>query len=113
MPESRQQVAYKIVEEVGGNLLTLFHAGGTRTRIIPLDVWIRAYEGPVRDGSGDRTYLSGHHVFLSRRACVDHLAKFRVRRDRLRVVSCLVRNVRPKAHSPSPVVLARWIKIPS
>ncbi len=113
MPESRQQVAYKIVEEVGGNLLTIFHAGGTRTRIIPRDVWIRAYEGPVRDGSGDRIYLSGHHVFLEYTAAIAHLSKFRMHRERLRVVPCLVREVRSKRHSPAPVMLARWIKIPS
>ncbi len=110
---SRQQVAYKIVEEVGGNLLTLFHAGGTRTRIIPRDVWIRAREVWVSDGSGERTYLSGHHVFLERDACEAHLSKFRKRRERLRVVPCVVRVIRPKEHSPAPVMLARWIKIPS
>ncbi len=105
--------AYKIVEEVNGNTLTLFHAGGTGTRVIPRDVWIRAHEARVRDGSGDRTYLSGHHVFLTHEACEAHLSKFRARRDRLRVVECLVRGLRPKAHSPAPVMLARWIRFPT
>ncbi len=107
------RTAYKIVEMVDGNLLTLFHAGGTGTRIIPRDVWIRAREAPVRDGSGDRTYLSGHHVFLTHEACVAHLERFRKRRERLVIVACLVRAVRPKVHSRAPVMLARWIRFPS
>ncbi len=107
------RLAYKIVEEVDGKLLTLFHAGGTGTRVIPQDVWIRAREARVRDGSGDRTYLSGHHVFLTREACVAHLGRFRTRRERLIVVECLVRDIRPKEHSPAPVWLARWIRFPA
>lgn len=104
--------AYKIVEEVGENLLTLFHAGGTGTRVIPRGVWIRAHEAQVRDGSGDRTYLSGHHVFLTREDCVAHLDRFRARRERLRIVRVLVRGIRSKAHSPAPVMLARRIMFP-
>lgn len=102
--------AYKIVEEIDGHILTLFHAGGTGTRVIPRDVWIQAREVWVRDGSGNRTYLSGHHVFLDREACVAHLERFRARRDLLIVVECLVQVIRPKEHSPAPVMLARWIK---
>ncbi len=111
--EASGLLAYKIVEEVGGNLLTLFHAGHTGTRVVPRDVWIRAHEAQVRDGSGQRTYLSGHHIFLSRIECEAHLDKFRVRRERLRVVPCLVQGIRHKAHSPAPVMLARWIKFSS
>ncbi len=104
--------AYKIMEEVRGNLLTLFHAGGTGTRIVPRNVWIRAREEQVRDGSGKRTYLSGHHIFLDRVDAIRHLVKFRARRERLRVVPCLVRGIRCKVHSPAPVMLARWIMFP-
>ena len=105
--------AYKIMEEVRGNLLTLFHAGHTGTRVVPRDTWIRAHEARVRDGSGDRTYLSGHHVFLTREACEAHLSKFRTRQERLLIVECLVREIRPKMHSHAPVMLARWIRFPS
>ena len=107
MPEV---AVWKIVEAVGAQVRTLFH-GVNGTRTLPCGVWVRAVERPVRDGTGKTTYLSGFHVFVSRAACRRYLGRFTSRRDRLRVVGCLARDLRPKTHSPSPVMLAREIRL--
>ena len=101
--------AWKIVEVVEGQIRTLFH-GLDGSRKMPAGQWLKAVERPVKDGTSKTTYLSGFHVFTSRAACQEYLGRFTCRRELLRVVPCQVRGLRPKVHSPSPVLLASWLK---
>lgn len=101
--------AWKIVEVVDGAIKTLFH-GLDGSRTMPRGVWLNARETEVRDGSGNRTYLSGWHVLMSKAEALFYLSRFTARADRLRVVECWVEGLRPKAHSPANVMLARRIK---
>lgn len=100
--------AYKIVEVVDGKIKSLFH-GLNGSRTMPEGVWIKADERMVRDGTGDRMYVSGWHVFLELHQAIHYLKRFTARPDLLKVVECKVRGIRPKYHSPAPVILARRI----
>lgn len=105
--------AYKIVESDNrGNLKMLFH-GINKSKIIAPDVWIKADEKMVKDGTSKTEYLSGWHVLLTHQGCVDYLSAFKNRLDQLHIVEVLVKEIRPKEHSPSPVFLAREMYLPS
>ena len=99
--------AWKIVEtDDKGNLKMLFH-GLDGSRIIPENQWLVAEEKMVRDGTSKTYYLSGWHVLLERQHAVDYLKAFKNRLDKLRIIKVLVKDIRPKEHSPSPVFLAK------
>jgi len=100
--------AYKIVEIVDGEVRTLFH-GLNGSRNMPRGVWLKALIRPVRDGSSGTWYMSGWHVFRKLVDCYHYKDKFTSRLELLRCVPCHVRLMWLKQHSPSPVVLAKWI----
>jgi len=101
---------YKIVEKHPKGLKTLFH-GNNGSRFLEPNIWLRANEKMVIDGSDGRTYLSGWHVLKSYDKAVSFLnRRFRKRKELLHIVPCKVKNIRVKP-SNSIVFLARWIKI--
>lgn len=100
--------AYKIVEVVDGEIKTLFH-GLNGSRTMPRGMWLQAQESWVRDGSKGAYYLSGWHVFLNLADATDYLLRFTKRVELLQVVQCHVVGLRPKTHSPAPVMLAKRI----
>ena len=104
------KVWYKIVEcQDDGSVKTLFHGvGGSRT--IPVGVWLTAEEKMVSDGTSKTKYLSGFHVLKTEEDTQAYLSRFTQRIDRLKIVPVHARKLRPKAHSPHPVFLARYIK---
>lgn len=105
--------AFKIVEVVDGRTRTLFHAGGTGSRYVPMNTWIRAYEGMVMDGSRQEPYRAGHHFFIKEERAKEYLGVFRNRPELLRVVPVQVRVIRRKPGGRDGVYLARWIRYES
>lgn len=105
--------AYRIVDVGnGGALRTLFH-GTNRSRDLPVNEWLEADVRPVRDGSGDRWYLSGWHSLPSYDAALQYLDRFSDERQRhLLIIEVEVLDTWDKAHSPNPVILSRWMRIP-
>lgn len=104
------RIYWKIAErQSDGAIKTLFH-GVDGSRVIPWDKWIEAEEKMVNDGSGP-TYLSGWHVLPTYKDAYDYLQRFTTRIDKLTILPCHVRRIRPKEHSPSPVKLARFLKL--
>jgi hypothetical protein len=102
--------AFKIVEEDSmGQHKTLFH-GLNGTRVIKRGTWLKADEKMVKDGTSKTEYLSGWHVLLERSQAVDYLKSFTTRLDKLKIVSVVVKDIRPKEHSKSPVFLAKYMK---
>ena len=103
--------AYKIVEQHGPHLKTLFH-GLDGTRTLPYGRWLTAVKKEVKDGTSKTTYLSGWHVLMSRDAAEDYLRAFTKRLDILKIVPVDVRGeVRLKAHSRSEVYLADEMRL--
>ena len=104
-------IAYRICERKGDKLLTLFH-GLNGSRVLPIGIWLIAILKLVRDGSKKtaKEYLSGFHILKSLDECRDFAKKFRASRD-LVIVSCEVKNLRKKEHSPYNVFLADEIKL--
>lgn len=103
--------AFKIVEIVDGRTRTLFHAGGTGSRYVPMNTWIRAYEGMVMDGSRQEPYRAGHHFFIHYCDAENYLLEaFRERLELLHVVPVQVRVIRRKPNGRNGVMLARWIR---
>lgn len=105
----KTELCYRLVE-IGknGEYKTLFH-GVNKSRTLPRGKWLRAEVKWVNDGSGTH-YWSGFHVLKSRAECERYFKRFRKRKHR-RVVECLVHGLRPKAHSPHPVLLAAYMKV--
>ena len=105
--------AYKIVEQHGLHLKTLFH-GLDGSRTLPYGRWLTAVKKPVKDGTSKTTYLSGWHVLKTRDAAKDYLRAFTKRLDILKIVPVDVRGeVRRKEHSRSEVYLVDEIKLHS
>ena len=103
--------AYKIVEQHGLHLKTLFH-GLDGTRTLPYGKWLTAVKKDVKDGTSKTTYLSGWHVLMSRAAAEDYLGAFTKRLDILKIVPVDVRGeVRLKEHSRSEVYLADEMRV--
>jgi hypothetical protein len=102
--------AYKIVEVVDGQIKTLFH-GLNGSRSVPKGKWLEATEVMGKDGTSKTSYLTGWHTLLSLQDAEDYMTSFTKRLDILHIVPCVIGGrIRPKAHSPSPVWLSRWIK---
>lgn len=109
--------AYRIVEQVGDTIKTLFHGnrgyGNRSSRVLARGVWLLADKKIVHDGTSGTPYESGWHVLLDRSHCDKFLAKhFRKRLDRLKVIEVEVKDLKPKSHSRAPIFLARWMRIP-
>ena len=77
---------------------------------MPTDKWLTAVKKRVKDGTSKTTYLSGWHILLNIEECEDYLLKFTKRLDKLKIVECEARGLRPKTHSPDNVWLADQIK---
>jgi hypothetical protein len=105
-------IAYKIVELGPRGPRALFH-GTNGSRDFPMNAWYAAEQREgVRDGTGKHTYRAGWHVLPTLEDCIDYLSRFTTRLDKLVIVECdVMGDVRPKPHSPSPVLLAEWIKV--
>jgi len=102
--------AFKIVEADEAGIRTLFH-GLNGSRTIEKGVWLKADKKMVKDGTSKTTYLSGWHVLPTYEDCAEYMTRFTKRLDLLKIVECEVRDTRPKEHSPSPVLLADYMKL--
>ena len=100
---------FKIIEYENDQIKTLFH-GLNGSRTMPTDKWLTAVKKRVKDGTSKTTYLSGWHILLNIEECEDYLLKFTKRLDKLKIVECEARGLRPKTHSPDNVWLADQIK---
>jgi len=103
MTEAAQTV-YKIVDVIDGKIKTLFH-GLNGSKVIPVDEWMPADRKMVRDGSSTTWYESGWHVFKEMDTALTYLRKFSNLAPKA-IVRCRAKGLRPKEHSPSPVLLA-------
>ena len=56
------KIYYKIIDQIDGKYKTLFH-GLNGSKTIPTNQWLKAEEKLVSDGSGNKKYLSGWHLF--------------------------------------------------
>lgn len=90
---------YKIVVSYSGLLKTLFH-GINGSRILKKNIWLKADEKYVSDGSGGKTYKSGFHVFLTKQTAKTYFKKFKNKTNRI-IIECLAENLRIKPTNPS------------
>lgn len=95
---------YKIVDLDGNKIKTLFH-GLNGSRVIQRRVWIPSECKLVRDGTSKTWYESGWHVFMELEATKFYLEKFKNMAPKAIIIG-RARGLRPKEHSPSPVLLA-------
>ncbi len=105
-----EQLAYKIFEEDEKGTKTLFH-GVSGSRILSKNAWLEADEKLVSDGTSKTRYTSGFHVLLTEKDAEDYLKCFTARTNKLKIKPVLVRGLRSKEHSRSPVFLAKWMKL--
>ena len=113
---SKGKIYYKIVEWKGGEDYRLLHYGIDREKRIPLNRWLEAeIKENVRDGSGDRRYTSGIHIFDDENSARQYSGKFKDevggKRRITTVVKCYAEGVKKKEHSKSNVYLADRIKV--
>lgn len=110
--------AWRIVEMKYGNPYSLFHGlppdrgslSLRRSRCLgPVGCWFEAEEKLIVDGGGQKPYLSGFNVLLSREEAVKYLQRFRAPR-KLRIAECEVEGLRQKPTNPS-VWLAKKMKL--
>lgn len=99
---------WRLFEERDGQLYTLFH-GLNGSRLIPEGQWFEAKGGLVRDGTGNKWYEAGWHVFADESG-LEYLGRFRKPR-RLVAVQVEVDHTWPKPTNPN-VLLARWMRVP-
>ena len=106
--------AFKIMERSPkGSLRTLFHALNG-SRVLPLDTWIFAKMSMVKDGTSKTSYIAGWHVLPTYEDAETYLKRFRNRLERLEIIPVEVDGIIwPKAHSPSPTLLAQCMRIAS
>src|ERR1700690_3596216 len=82
---------------------TLYHRHGL-DKVLPLDVWLRAYQGIVTNPGKAKTYRAGFHVFPT----LSDLIKYSRKMDgRYLVTKVIVKDTRPKPRSRSTVLLAK------
>jgi hypothetical protein len=100
---------YKIVEfdKKTNKLKALFH-GIQGSRIFEPGVEYIADKKIVDDGG--TKYLSGFHVLPTLAECEKYLLRFK-RVINKKIVACECTGMRPKAHSPSNVLLADTLKV--
>lgn len=108
-------IAYKIMERNGrsdNSYRTLFHSNfGSRVCPVGINMLAQSREN-AKDGSSKTTYRSGWHVLPTLADTVAYLSKFTTRLDQLVIlkVEC-TGAIWEKEHSPSPVLLAQYMKI--
>jgi hypothetical protein len=105
-----EHTAYRIVEIKYRLPHTLFHglqhAWGRRSRLLPINTWIKAEQKLVVDGGKQEPYLSGFNVLLHEWECDHYLTRFTAPRN-LRVVKIKVRGkLRKKESNKGGVMLA-------
>jgi len=98
---------FKIVEAYPGGFRTLFH-GTQGSRNLVTGTWLLCDEKDVRDRSGAIRYRSGWHVFKTQEIAEKYRDRFTTRLDKLFIVPCTARNLRPKPTNPE-VFLAEEI----
>ena len=101
-------VWYKIVDEIKGELKTLFH-GMQGSRKLPYEKWLIADIKEVRDGKGT-SYISGFHIMPTLEETESYLTRFKNIEPK-RIVQCIVKSVRPKTHSRHEVYLSEMMYI--
>lgn len=99
---------FRICEEIDGQPATLFH-GLNGSRKLPLNTWMKAETGMVRDGVG-KYYKSGFHVLSTMNEIEEYTKLFKIRKGRF-FVKVSAEKLYPKKHSRGKVFLARKIKI--
>ena len=112
MMANKEIVAYKIVEKHCNDFKTLFH-GINGSKKIPFNEWIEADEKMVKDGTSNTSYLSGWHVLLNEHDANEYIKSFSRRLDKLEIIKVMVKEIREKTHSRSPVFLAKHLMIKS
>jgi hypothetical protein len=103
---------YRIVDiDENMNFKSLFHSVLNGRRNMPNETWIKANKCIASEGVNGTKYIAGFHVLPTLEECKDYAKKFKIK-DRRRIISLHCRNLRPKKHSPSNVMLADEIFIP-
>jgi len=95
---------YKVFDIKNDQPLFIFH-GINRSRVVPLNTWLKADKKMVTDGSCNTQYLSGFHIFPSYQAITDWCKTVKHVDERV-VVQVHAKKTRPKRHSKHTVVLA-------
>lgn len=85
---------YKIVLNEDGVLKTLYK-GIEGSRTLRFNEWMKATKKWSTDGSGQKPYLTGIHVFKDKKIAKDYLNNFRTERPRV-VVECEAKGLRQK-----------------
>lgn len=80
-------------------------------RLMPKNIWIKAIKRIGSEGVG-RKYRTGFHVLESLDDCQKYSSKFKIK-NRRRIISLYCKDLKKKKHSPSPVMLAGEIYIPT
>jgi hypothetical protein len=99
---------WRLFEVRDGDLYTLFH-GIDGSRYVPEGEWLTASDKLVRDGTGDKWYPGGFHVFADESG-LKYLGRFRKPR-KLVAVQVEVEGLTPKPTNPS-ILLARRMRVP-
>lgn len=105
---NRMKLKWRLFEEKNGELHTLFH-GVHGSRQIEEDLWYRANNRLVRDGTSKTWYEGGFHVFADVQGLA-YLGRFKKPR-KLVAVQVLVDGLRPKPTN-GEVLLADWMMVP-
>jgi len=101
---------YRLVEkDKYGNLKTLFY-GINKSRILPINKWIKADIKLVSEGVAGKKYLSGFHSLGTLEECLRYSKKFKRKENRY-VIPIKIKNIRMKEHSTSTVYLSEYMKI--
>ena len=85
---------YKIVIKENNLIKTLFH-GVNRTRILPINSWLKADKKIRKDGSNGKEYLTGFHCFKSKEKAIKFMNRFRTNKNRI-IVECKAKGLRQK-----------------
>ena len=102
------KIWYKIIERQNKTLKTLFH-GVNRSRVLPVNKWLKADIKLVRDGTSKTWYKSGWHI-ADKNTLENYIKSFTVPRD-LIIRPCFAKNVWKKEHSRHNIYLAEYINI--
>jgi len=104
---------YRIVDiDEDNNFKSLFHSVMNGRRNMPKDQWIKAVRRIGWEGAHGPKYRTGFHVLPTLEECHAYSKKFKIKSHR-RIISLHCKNLRKKKHSPSSVMLADEIFIPS
>lgn len=105
------KTAYRIVEKTDKGYKTLFH-GCNGSRILPVGKWLKSEQKTVKDGTKGKLYRSGWHLIEDKEECIKFMKKRFTAPRELAVVECQIKGETwPKAHSPYPITLCKYMKI--